>query len=341
MFKYPVLILANVAFWFTYLLLEHISHLLYGKNHWQGSVFVSLFMIMATTLLAWFHHKLRNHSVVIRYSVLLVWSAVTLIIWNNLAIVLHGHLSIEALFSAPMLDLLSGSAYRVLLILCWAGLFALGYVYLEKQSQKRDAEKAIHTAKDAQLQLLMSQLNPHFLFNVLNSLDVAILEKNTESAHAMLVKLSQFLRTTLDNQFDTKIPLEQELKLLGHFVEIEQQRGKDLLNINYHIQNQAKSAFLPPLILQPLAENAIKFSRQLMADCDIDLRASVEAGRLCVEITNPYRESQGDQIHGTQTGLKNVTERLALLYGDDAQITSRTENARFTVRICLPYEVAA
>lgn len=187
----------------------------------------------------------------------------------------------------------------------------------------------------------MYQLNPHFLFNVLNSVDVAILEKNNDTAHNMLVKLSQFLRSTLEHKFQNKIPLKQELAILQNFVAIEKQRFQQHIQVHYEIESTAKSAYLPPLILQPLMENAIKFSWNLGLDCTIELKASVENKLLCLVLTNPLADSFSTDNQGTNTGLENVQNRLSLLYGEEAKFNTVAKSGVFKVSIMIPLEVAA
>jgi LytS/YehU family sensor histidine kinase len=255
--------------------------------------------------------------------------------------VLHTHISLDELLQAPLSDWLSGSSYRVLLIISWAGLFSSAYTYLEKKAQEREVLKAKSAMKEAQLQQLMTQLNPHFLFNVLNSIDVAILDNDNETAHQMLIRLSQLLRSTLEHKFTNKVQLKQEIALLNSFVEIEQQRFKQNIQFNYQIQPNASMAFLPPLILQPLMENAIKFSWHLGTDCNIDLVASIKNSQLNIQISNQFNEKQLSDKEGTKTGLENVKSRLQLLYGDEAILTIKKHVNSFTVTLLIPLEVAA
>jgi len=333
--------MAHILFWFIYAAIEHISHLIYGENHWQGSLFASLFMLISTALLALLYKLVENKAASLKYPLLLLVGLLVLVVWHNLTSILHAHTTLEELLQAPLSVWLSGSSYRVLLIVAWAGLFASAYTYLEKKAQEQEISKAKSAMKEAQLQQLMTQLNPHFLFNVLNSVDVAILEKDNETAHQMVVKLSQLLRATLEHKFTNKVQLEQEITFLKHFVEIEQQRFKQKIRLNYQIQSEALLTFLPPLILQPLMENAIKFSWHLGADCNIDLVANIKKSQLYIQISNQFNEKQSLKNEGTNTGLENVKSRLELLYGDEATLTTTKHTNSFTVKLLIPLEVAA
>jgi len=341
LYKYSFLLIAHILFWSIYAAFEHISHLIYGENHWQGSLFASLFIMVSTALLALLFKFVENKSAIFKYPLLLFTGLLVLVVWHNLTSVLHLHVTLNELLQAPLSAWLSGSSYRVLLIISWAGLFASAYTYLEKEVQEREVSKAKNAMKEAQLQQLMTQLNPHFLFNVLNSIDVAILEKETEVAHQMVVRLSQLLRSTLEHKFTNKVQLKQEIKLLNHFVEIEQQRFKQNIRFNYQIQPEALVAFLPPLILQPLMENAIKFSWHLEIDCHIDLVASIKNSQLNIQISNRFNEKQLLNNAGTKTGLENVKSRLQLLYGGEAVLTIKKHTNYFTVELLIPLEVAA
>ncbi len=341
MYKYPFLIIAHILFWGIYAVFEHVSHLIYGENHWQGSVFASLFIMVSTALLAVIFKCVENKKAAFKYPLLFFMGFLILVVWHNLTSLLHTHITFDELLQAPFLDWFLGSSYRLLLLVSWAGLFVSGYIYLEKKAQQDEITKAKSAMKEAQLQQLMAQLNPHFLFNVLNSVDVAILEKDTETAHQMVVKLSQLLRSTLEHKFTHKVQLEQEIALLNYFIEIEQQRFKQNIQFTYQIQPEALLAFLPPLILQPLMENAIKFSWHLAADCNIDLVARINNRQLNIQISNQFNEAQLLNNEGTNTGLENVKSRLQLLYGDEATLTTRKEKDCFTVTLFIPLEAAA
>jgi len=324
-----------------YAAFEHISHLIYGENHWQGSLFSSLFMMISTALLALFFKFVENKPAFFKYPLLFIIGLIVLVVWHNLTSVLHAHITLDELLLAPLSAWLSGSSYRVLLMITWAGLFASAYTYIEKKAQEHEVSKAKAGMKEAQLQQLMTQLNPHFLFNVLNSIDVSILEKDTETAHKMLVKLSQLLRNTLEHKFTNKIQLKEEIELLNHFIDIEQQRFKQHIRLNYQIQKKALGAFVPPLILQPLMENAIKFSWHLGADCDIDIVASINNSQLKIQVSNQFNEKQLLNKEGTNTGLENVKSRLQLIYEDEATIAIKKQTNYFIVELLIPLEVAA
>lgn len=337
----PILAVGHVVFWCAYLAFEHTAHLIYGDNHWSGSLLSSMFMMLATGVLAVCYIYLQHKPGKLGYAALLLSGLALFTLWNGLNAVLHGQITTEQLMAGGWLVWYSGGAYRFLLLLSWIGLFISGYIYLQKQTQKRQLLTAQHLAREAQLQLLMAQLNPHFLFNVLNSLDVAILEGNNAAAHQMVVKLSQFLRITLEHKFAGKIALQQELELIQRFVDIERQRSTQRLLVNYHVDADAASAYVPPLILQPLIENAIKFSRTLGgSEAHISVTTGIAEQQLNISITNLYNPEQKAVVAGTSSGLENVIHRLHLLYGERARLVTEDKAGSFAVSIALPLEVA-
>ena len=340
MFKSPFLLVTHVSFWLVYAAFEHVSHLMYGENHWQGSVFASVFIMLATAMLTLLFELVKNKPAFFKYSLLFCSTFLVLIVWHNLTSVLHSHITLTELLKTPLSSWLSGSSYRFLLIVSWAGLYAGSCTYLDKKAQESEMLKARDAMKEAQLQQLMSQLNPHFLFNVLNSIDVSILAKDTHAAHHMVVKLSKLLRSTLEHEFKNKIQLEKELALLNHFIEIEQQRFRQSIHFEYHIQPEALTTYLPPMILQPLMENAIKFSWHLITDCKITLIASINSTQLTIRVSNQFNDKQLIDNQGTKTGLENVRNRLHLLYGDEANLMVEKQNGYFSVELRIPLEIA-
>ncbi|MDF2180361.1 histidine kinase [Aliiglaciecola sp. CAU 1673] len=320
---------------------EHVSHLLYGDNHWQGALFGPLFAMAFTGMMALYYERSSERPVIERVAVLLVLGLITLLFWHNLTRVLHYQIELDTLLQQPWLKWFSGGSYSFLLLLTWAAFYLGAFTYLDKKAQQKELENIKHTARDAQLAQLRYQLNPHFLFNVLNSIDVAILEKHNDTAHQMVVKLSAFLRSTLEHKLEHKIQLKQELDLLKSYVAIEQQRFHQQIDFQLEVDNTCLQAFVPPLLLQPLIENAIKFSWQLGKDCSIKLKACQQNDQLLIEIANAFSELHQGKSQGTGTGLANVKERLAVLYGKDAALKVTEQDGLFRVTVRLPWEVEA
>lgn len=365
--KHSLLFIAHLLYWCAYTVFEVNSHVIYKVPHVAGSLMACVFITLATSSLLGLLNALKSAASFVKIVVLGSGAILIFIAWNALNLVMHEHATLQQVLDGSVVDWLEGGAYRFILLLSWAGFFMSGYIYLEKRQQNVALQTAIKSAKDAHVHLLANQLNPHFLFNALNSLDVAILQNDMQNSHEMLLKLCRFLRTILEQKPGTKIPLYQELEVLQSFVEIEQHRSRYAIQFTCETQPEANQAFVPPLIMQPLLENAIKFSRnavktkenlqtkeaQTTTDDDISKRgakielvAGIETGQLVIALENPYSETAYSEtaiseMPGTKTGLNNVRERLAVIYAGTAQLIINKSNNRFCIKLVFPLEVAA
>ena len=225
--------------------------------------------------------------------------------------------------------------------LAWAGLYlALMYSFDVQDEQRRSAELR-EQAHVARLRALHSQINPHFLFNSLNSVSALILDKDTEKAEEMVVKLARFLRLGLRADPTRKIPLKLELDLQRSYLDIEQLRYPDL-TVEVDVQRQLEGALVPSLILQPIIENAVKYGVVgAPPPATITIRATSADARLVMEVVDSGKGAKQNSSGGG-IGLTNVRQRLALLYGEaTTDITAdREADGRFRVRITMPLEKA-
>ena len=198
-------------------------------------------------------------------------------------------------------------------------------------------------AHEAQLKMLRYQLNPHFLFNTLNAISTLILEQATDDANRMVTRLSSFLRHSLDNDPMKMVTLEQELRALKLYLDIEKVRFEERLQLEIDVEDEARRALIPSLLLQPLIENAIKYGIAQSVDggC-LKIAARVFAGDLLLELSDdgPGVELVDGQIPGANgVGLRNTRERLEELYGTHHSFRlSETEPHGLTIRIRIPFE---
>jgi len=228
------------------------------------------------------------------------------------------------------------------LILAWSAIYFAIKSYRAFQEVRESALKSAAMAHEAQLKMLRYQLNPHFLFNTLNAISTLVLEKNTELANHMVTRLSSFLRYSLDNDPMQKITLQQELKALNLYLDIEKVRFEERLTLELKIEDGAKDALIPSLLLQPLIENAIKYGiARAEGGGHLKLSAKVFAGDLLIELSD---DGPGcDLIDGhvpesNGVGLSNTRERLATIYGSGHSIKlSQTEPQGLTICIRIPY----
>jgi sensor histidine kinase YesM len=229
------------------------------------------------------------------------------------------------------------------LLAAWAALYygINYYILLEEQINQR--ERLESQASSAQLAMLRYQLNPHFLFNTLNSISTLVLLKQTERANAMLARLSSFLRYTLANESSAKVTLAQEVETLKLYLEIEKMRFEDRMRPHFRIEGETIGARLPSLLLQPLIENAIKYAVTPSEDgADIWITAAREGSAVRIEVADSGGDSASAEMSATQStgvGLANIRERLQQAYGNAHGFTTKkNEHGGFSVIIEIPYE---
>ena len=192
-------------------------------------------------------------------------------------------------------------------------------------------------ARDAELRALRAQINPHFLFNSLNSIS-ALTTIDAGRAREMCLLLADFLRLTLGMGEKSVIPFSEELDLLEKFLAIEKVRFGERLRMEEQVQEEAKHCVIPALLLQPLVENAVSHGIASMADGGlIRLDARVQDGRLAIVVENDRdEEAPSRKRHGM--GLKNVRSRLEARYGKEATLRADAEEDKFRVTLSLPAE---
>jgi sensor histidine kinase YesM len=228
------------------------------------------------------------------------------------------------------------------LLAAWTSLYyGINYfLLLEEQIDQR--ERLESQASTAQLAMLRYQLNPHFLFNTLNSISTLVLLKQTERANAMLARLSSFLRYTLANEPTAKVTLAQEVETLKLYLEIEKMRFEDRLRPHFKIESETIGARLPSLLLQPLIENAIKYAVTPAENgADIWLTATHEGQAVRIEVADNGDGTGGEMTASPSTGvgLANIRDRLSQAYGATHRFeTRKNDRGGFSVIIEIPYE---
>nr|WP_166177610.1 sensor histidine kinase [Altererythrobacter segetis] len=236
----------------------------------------------------------------------------------------------------------------------WSALYYAINYYLQVEQQADRLERLEAQATSAQLAMLRYQLNPHFLFNTLNSISTLVLLKQTEPANAMLTRLSGFLRHTLVTQPGGKVTVAQEVETLKLYLDIERMRFEERLRTVFSIDPAAAEAVIPSFLLQPLVENAIKYAVSPQEEgARISLTAQLVGNRLRLTVSDtgpglrakaaratlPTAMAGADNTVSTGVGLANIRDRLAQAYGDDHVFDIRTPpEGGFTVVIEIPYE---
>jgi signal transduction histidine kinase len=226
----------------------------------------------------------------------------------------------------------------------WSALYFGINFYLIVEQQIDQMEVLENQASSAQLAMLRYQLNPHFLFNTLNSISTLVLLKQTERANVMLSRLSSFLRYTLANEPTAHVTLAQEVETLKLYLEIEKMRFDERLRTHFDVDPRVERARLPSLLLQPLVENAIKYAvtpQEEGADITLTARLAGERVQIAVSDTGPgLIESKPRPTLSTGVGLANIRERLAQAFGPDHRFDTRSNPGKgFSVEIEIPFQL--
>lgn len=210
------------------------------------------------------------------------------------------------------------------------------FVSLNNLSEKNVKEAKLESlVKETELKMLRSQINPHFLFNSLNSVS-SLTITDPEKAREMVVKLSEFMRYALSRKDEQPVSLQNELENLRLYLDIEKVRFGDKLTTEENIDSNCLEFKIPVMLLQPLYENAVKHGvYESTESVRIVTQAKVIDGYIEITISNNY-DSAPSMRRGTGTGLLNVSRRLELFYGNKASITTTKENGLYTVKIYIP-----
>jgi two-component sensor histidine kinase len=221
---------------------------------------------------------------------------------------------------------------------------ALHYVLLSSEAS-REAERremqARVLARESELRALKAQVNPHFLFNSLHSIS-ALTSIDAARARQMCIQLADFLRATLGLGEKTSIPLSEELALVRLFLAVEKVRFGARLNFEEHVAPEALDFQIPPLLLQPLVENAVAHGISNLTEGGW-IRLTIGSGSkgdLAITLENNFDREMPSR-RGTGMGLKNVRRRLDMRYGERANFDVSADGDRFRVTVQLPAEETA
>ena len=230
------------------------------------------------------------------------------------------------------------------LMIAWSALYYSSNYYLLLEEQSDRMLRLEHQASHAQLAMLRYQLNPHFLFNTLNSISTLVLLKQTEQANAMLSRLSSFLRYTLVNEPTANVTINQEVETLKLYLEIEKMRFEERLRPSFDIDPSACLARLPSLLLQPLVENAVKYAVTPQEEgADISVSATRIGNRLRIVVADTGPGAEDHWVRAQQStgvGLANIRDRLSQAYGAEHRFeTESNATGGFRVTIEIPFQL--
>lgn len=219
-------------------------------------------------------------------------------------------------------------------------LFHVNYARRAGLQQERQLADANLAAQQAQLAALRYQLNPHFLFNALNSISALIVTNRNKDAEAMTDKLSSFLRTSLNADPAELVPLDEELALTEEYLAIESVRFGERLGIRVDCEGEACHALVPSFLVQPLVENAVKHGvARSSAPIEIAIDARLTGGTLRITVSNCLTRDEtegGPAAEGAGVGLDNVRHRLQAVFGKRATLTAGPAGDSFIATISIP-----
>ena len=226
-----------------------------------------------------------------------------------------------------------------LVIVCMSMICVLWYSFKDKEETEKRKNEAEAISREAELFTLRRQLQPHFLFNSLNSIS-ALAGTRPEEARKMIQQLSDFLRGTIKKEDSSTVTLAEELQHLQLYLSIEQVRFGHRLNVEIDTDEASGEAKIPSLILQPVVENAIKFGLYDTTDAvTIKLHAFEEPGQLTLTVENPFDPETAMPQKGEGFGLGSVQRRLYLLFGRSDLVSTRSQDKLFTTTIKIPQQL--
>jgi sensor histidine kinase YesM len=227
-----------------------------------------------------------------------------------------------------------------LIILFVSSAFYLTYLIQQSGKQKETAHKAETLAKDVQLKMLRYQINPHFLFNVLNSI-YTLIDENTEKAKKLVIDMSEYYRYTLSKQQQT-VTIEREIDSILKYLEIQKTRFEEEFHYEISVDEAAKQIMIPTFLIHLLVENSVKYGTKTEKQkLIINLSVRLSSNTLIIRVSNSGKlvitSSNGEKnIDGTGNGIDNLKYRLSLYYNDNYSFSLKEENGFVTAAIEIP-----
>ncbi len=301
---------------------------------------ISLLIYSGIALSLWYPFNYFNtgdRPVTTLISNIVVSGTLTIVLWSVLTkLVMQLILTEESIYLAYW-D--ATFPYRIGIGVFIYGIIILAYflfISLTNLSEKNAKEARLESlVKETELKLLRSQINPHFLFNSLNSVS-SLTITDPDKARDMVIKLSEFMRYALSKKDEQPVSFRSELENLRLYLDIEKVRFGDRLAIEESIEENCLEVKMPVMLLQPLYENSVKHGvYESTESVKITTQANIVEGHLKITISNNYDTAPSSK-RGTGTGLLNVARRLELFYGKRASIEATKENGVYTVILYIP-----
>ena len=230
------------------------------------------------------------------------------------------------------------------MMVCWLGLYFFYHLFDRLNRSEIERLRLATTVKESELRALKSQVNPHFIFNSLNSLR-ALIDEDPARARQSVTQLSNLLRYSLQSSHLEAVPFENELQIVNDYLALEQVRHEERLRVRLDVAPETLTMPVPPMLLQTLVENAVKYGIATRPEGgEIAIIARCRGGALSIRVTNPGSLDAAvtpAQAASTGVGLRNAADRLRLLFGERATLELRAEAPALVVaEAVLPLRVA-
>lgn len=338
---------------FTILFAPHLA----GFKLWSGWVLWPPLFTLATLGFRWlYQHKgLNSKSVLQLVPVIIIYSAICAVIVSIticgflLPVFWQDFVPSEAAASGDTnllklgLPIATGAALSgQVFIVAWAFIYVSIIQNRKARERELQAIELQNSLKEAQLSTLQNQLNPHFLFNALNNIRFVIHEDAT-TADRMLTALSELLRYSLSTSEQTKVLLSKELAMTQRYVDLIKLQYEDKLQFELIKQLDDNFLYVPPMSVQTLVENAVKHGLELLpkgGKITLEITNNPSTTSMwCLSVSNPVPEKKAVQPNNnTGTGLKNIRRRIALVFGEQAELKTEALPNQFIAQLTLPKE---
>ncbi len=305
----------------------------------MNSLVLGCCLIISTSLLRkYYQRQLKSKSVFASFLTMLIGS-----IAAGLATMLLFALVIvpnqEAIFQSNNQQLfqqiLLGSPMVMFLILAWSALYAM---FKKQQQLKQSEQEQVVLAQSlqvAKLDVLLSQINPHFIFNAINNIRALILEDSTR-ARDMLANLSEVMRYTMQIDKEKVISFSDEIEVVKQYIALNKLQFEEKLQVRYDLSPETMNLSLPPMILQLLIENAIKHGiGKLKQGGEIIITSKLLDSHWQITVVNSGTLLP-QSAKNTGVGVNNIKQRLSLVYGDQSSFTLKAKNSQVIASIILP-----
>lgn len=340
--------IAETLFWAAFAVISFLLALYYSEPNLRHVAEISLEIIIGIVLtrpIILSAPFLQRFSRLTQLAVLTILVLVLSQTWNLVRMSAYPFFFPEATYEGGLWDEFGGWASTAFFIFAiWAavyfGIRAYSLAAAQRELAAMERLRRLNAEKlssNAQLKMLRYQINPHFIFNTLNSVKALIATKRSQDARAMIDGLSDLLRVTLERDPPLIIPLAEEMETVRQYLNVEKMRFGDRLSFDLNLADGSENIPIPSLLLQPIVENSIRHGVEAQKEgCDIAIDASCNDNRLIISIsdTGPGLNSKAISPSGSGIGLENVRARLESVYGEDATlelVEAKTGGVRATI----------